>query len=404
MPSLKRSLNLTEVVFFASGVILGAGIYTVIGKAAGLAGNMLWLSFLFASLTALFTIFAYAELASLFPKAGGEFFYVKETLGKKIAYMIGSVVALGGIVAAATIALGFSGYFSELLEVPQAITGLGITGLILLVNISGIKHSSAFNIVFTIVEAGGLLFVIFSALPQLGSVNYLEPGEQGLAGILAGAALSFFAFTGFEDTVKLAEETKEPKTTVPKALFIASAIVILLYLVITVLAVSAVPYAELGESEHPLSTIAEKRFGKTGATVLAIIALFSTSNSLLSNMTGASRVVYQIGKETKWLSLFSKVSQKRKTPVPALLLCASVSAAFVLIGDISKVALIANFFVFITFLTVNFTLIYLRVTQPELRPAFRVPLNIKNIPVIPILGILSVLVLMGFAVRSIAEF
>ncbi|HEX8516592.1 MAG TPA: amino acid permease [Bacteroidia bacterium] len=403
MTKLKRTLNLVEIVFFASGVILGAGIYAVIGKAAGHGGNMLWLSFILSAATAVLTIFAYAELSAAYPKAGGEFYYVKETIGSKPAYFIGTIVALGGIIAAATISIAFAGYLSQLIDANKVLTSFGILALILLVNISGIKNSSGVNIVFTLIETAGLLFVIFSAAPDLKHANLLEAPPEGLSGILIGAALSFFAFTGFEDAVKLAEETRNPEKNIPKALFISSAIIIIIYLCLTIMVVAAIPFEELADSHHPLSTVIEKRFGHTGAVVLAIVALFSTSNSILSNMMGASRVLYTVGNENKKISWLGYISKKRKTPVIALIIVTCIAAAFAAIGNVENVAQIANFFVLLSFIFINITVIYIRIRHPEKKSPFRIPGNIRNVPVISILAIGMLLVLTGFNIYGLVR-
>lgn len=403
MAELKRTLNLGAVIFFASGVIIGAGIYTIVGKAAGLAGNMLWLSFAFSSVTALLTIFSFAELSSMYPKAGGEFSYVNNLIGKVPAYAIGCVVALAGIVGAATIAIGFAGYLSQLLDFNKIISALCITGAMLLVNILGIRNSSLFNILFTVIETAGLIFVIYCAASVSTDVDFFKYPPKGIHGILSAAALGFFAFTGFEDTVKLAEETKNPEKTIPRALFSSATIVILLYIVISLFSVSAIPFEKLSQSDSPLADIAEKRFGQTGAILLAVVALFSTSNSLLSNMLGSSRVIYQIGKETARLKLFSRLSEKRQTPVPALILCACCTSAFIFIGDLKSVALIANFFVFVNFLTINFTVIYGRLKHKSKERPFKIPLNIGNIPVISIVAILLLLLHLGYALFNLSH-
>lgn len=401
MSELKRTLNLTEVVFFASGVILGAGIYTVIGKAAGAGGNMLWLSFIISAFTALLSLFAYAELVSMFPKSGGEFSFVKETINIKWAYAIGIMVALSGIVSSATISIGFAGYFSQLIEFPEKLTALLIIGAILLVNILGIRHSSVVNIIFTILETSGLLFVIYTAAPAIGNINYFEMPQNGVHGILAGAAICFFAFTGFEDAVKLAEETKNPEKNIPKGLFIASIIVICIYLCVAFVVVSMIPFAELANSESPLSTVVEKRFGHTGAMIIALVALFSTSNSLLSNMLGSSRVIYNIGKENNRLKFFAALLPKRKTPWIALIAAAGIAALFSLTGDVKQVALITNFLVFVTFIFINATVIYYRRKNKNRERPFKIPGNIKNIPVLSIVAILLLLILLGYTIYEL---
>jgi basic amino acid/polyamine antiporter, APA family len=398
---LKRTLKLTEVVFFAAGVILGAGIYTVIGKAAGPAGNMLWLSFAIAALTAVLSLFAYAELVSIFPEAGGEFSFVKQAAGMRWATIVGLIVALSGIVSSATISIGFAGYFEQLLSFPARITALGIIGLIFLVNVIGIKQSSVVNIIFTIIETCGLLFVIWSAAPSAGTVSYIEPPANGVNGLLLGSAICFFAFTGFEDAVKLAEETKDPERTIPKALFIAAIIVIFLYLTLSFLVVSMIPFQELASSESPLSAVVEKRFGHAGAVVIAVVALFSTSNSLLSNMLGASRVLFSFGKASRRFKLLSLLLPGRKTPVAALIIAAAVAALFSLIGEVSTVALITNFFMFITFLIMNLTVIYLRFKKPALSRPYRTPGTIGKVPLPSVLAVCLLLVLMGYAVYGL---
>lgn len=402
MGDLKRTLNLTEVIFFAAGVILGAGIYTVIGKAAGLSGNMLWVSFLIAALTAVLSLFAYAELSALYPGSGGEYDFVKEAVSPRWAYVVGSIVALSGIISSATISIGFSGYLSGLIDWPQKLTALAIIAFILLVNVAGIRQSSIMNIIFTIIETAGLLFVIWSAAPAVGSISYTEAPEKGWHGLLLGAAVCFFAFTGFEDAVKLGEETKEPEKNIPRGLFIASGIVIVLYVCVALVVVSMIPFQELASSESPLALVVEKRFGHSGALIIAIVALFSTSNSLLSNMLGSSRVLYNFGKENKRLEPLSRVLPGRKTPVVALIISAAIAACFSLIGKVESVALMTNFLMFLTFLAMNVTVIYLRLKQPDLKRSFRIPGSLRGVPVISVLAILMVILLMGYTIYGLS--
>ena len=189
MAELKRTLGLTECIFFGVGSILGAGIYTLIGKVAGLSGNFIWLSFLIAAVSALFTAFSYAELSSAFPKAGGEYEYAKKAFGKKTGVFLGITISLNGIISGATVAIGFAGYLSVLTGISLLLSALGIIVLVFMVNAMGIRGSSVVNIIFTIIEAGGLFFVIYVALPYIGEVNYMEPPTEGYNGILAASAL-----------------------------------------------------------------------------------------------------------------------------------------------------------------------------------------------------------------------
>lgn len=392
---LKRTLSLAECIFFGVGSILGAGIYTIIGKVAGFAGNLTWLSFLIASFTALLTAFSYAELSAAYPKAGGEYVYTKEAMGKNIGTSVGFIIALNGIISGATVAVGFGGYFTELLDTPVVLAAIGIIGLIFLVNVSGIRESSIVNIIFTVIEFAGLVLVIISAFPKIGSVNLLEVTESGKASVLMAASLGFFAFIGFEEIVKLAEETKNPQKTIPRALFSASAIVSFIYLIVVVSAVSALPIDRLAKSSSPLSDIAEEGLGTTAGLIIVVIALFSTSNTILSNMLGSSRVIYDMAKKVKIMAVFQRVSN-RQTPYAALILILVIMSAFALIGKIEVIAMIANVFIFITFFAVNLSVILLRRSNPQKSRPFKIPLNVNNMPVLSFLGMAMTLLLFGF--------
>jgi len=401
MAELKRTLGLAECIFFGVGSILGAGIYTLIGKVAGLSGNFIWLSFLIASFSALCTAFSYAELSAAFPKSGGEYIYAKKAFGKKTGVFLGILISLNGIISGATVAIGFAGYLTGLVGIGLLIGSLGIIVLVFLVNISGIRQSSIMNIIFTLIEAGGLLFVIYAAFPSIGTVDYVALPPQGFNGVLAASALAFFAYIGFEDIVKLAEETKNPEKNIPRALFSAGAIVMVIYSLVAICAVSVIPYQDLAKSESPLADIIGMKYGKTGIIIISVIALFSTSNTILSNMLGSSRVLLNMSQETKTFKMLSYVSPKRKTPLATLILILIIMCGFVFIGDIEVIARIATIFIFATFIIVNLSVIVLRIREKDITRPYRIPVNIKNIPVISVVGIMMTSILLGYTIYSL---
>jgi basic amino acid/polyamine antiporter, APA family len=396
MAQLKRTLSVGQCIFFGVGSILGAGIYTIVGKVAGWSGNLLWLSFLLASVTALFTAFSYAELSAAFPKAGGEYEYAKRAFGKKTGVVLGGIISINGIISGATVALGFAGYFTQLFDVHTLVAALGIILVIFGVNVSGIRQSSAINIIFTLIEGGGLMFVIYSAFPQLGGANYFESSPKGVNGFFTGAALAFYAFIGFEEIVKLSEETTNPQKNIPRALFSACVIVMIVYSAVTLCAISAVPAQQLAASKSPLAEIVGSRFGHTGIVIISVVALFSTSNTILSNMMGSSRVLLNISRETKGIGAFAYVSPKRQTPVAALALILIIMAPLILIGNIETIAMIANVFIFTTFLLVNLAVIVLRKKEKNLKRPYRIPGSIQGIPIFSVLGILFTFFLLGY--------
>lgn len=398
---LARRLGLVEVIFFGTGSILGAGIYAIIGKVAGYGGNTIWISFAIASVTALMSAFSYAELSSMIPKAGAEYHYVKKAFNKKSGTVIGLIVSLTGIISGATVSLAFAGYLTDLLELPQFIAAVFIISLVWLVNSAGIRESSTVNIIFTIIEVSGLIMVLIAASTYFGKTDLLKFPEGGWNDLLTGAALGYFAFLGFEEIVKLSEETKKPEKNIPQALFYSAAIVMSIYMLISIAVISVIQPDELAKSSSPLSDVVEKGIGRNGAIALSIIALFSTTNTILSNMLGASRVLLELGDETKAIKMLSYISPKRKTPLVGLILVAGCMIAFAAIGNLETVALIANFFVFIIFLVVNAAVIRLRIKNPTASRPFRIPLNINNIPVPAILAMLLTLVLIVYSVKGI---
>ena len=194
------------------GIILGAGIYVVIGEAAGLSGNTIWLSFVIAAIVAAITGLSYAELSSRFPHAGAEYIYVTESLGPQLAWLTGWLIIAGSVIGGATVAMGFSRYFTALFNtpiLPIALILLGFCGIILII---GVKETAALTILFTVVELIGLFIIIVIGLPSIGKVDYLEMAH-GIKGVIEAGVLIFFGYLGFEGITRLAEETKNPDST-----------------------------------------------------------------------------------------------------------------------------------------------------------------------------------------------
>lgn len=384
---LKKELSLLEVTLVGIGNILGAGIYVLIGKAAGLAGNMVWFSFLFAGATATLSAFSYMELASMFPRAGAEYGFVKRAFGERIGLFVGLLVIYFVAITSSAVALGFGRYFSNLFGNGYLTGTLGLFIFLSLIMIHGIKESARLAIFISLIEVSGLLIVIYTGLPYLGTVNYLETPE--LAGIFKASTLIFFAFLGFEDIVRLSQETKEAEKTTPKALLIAIFFTVFLYMCVAITAVSVLNFRVLGLSGVPLADVVAVSLGSNAFVLMSWIALFSTMNTVLVVMLGGSRIVYGMADSGSLPKIFSRVHYSYQTPWVAILGVASLSALFVIFRDIAVVANIANFMIFIVFFMVNLSLIKLRYTDPERKRPFKVPLNIGRFPLLPFLGALS---------------
>ncbi|HEY6586502.1 MAG TPA: amino acid permease [Candidatus Methanoperedens sp.] len=398
---LKRELGLLEVTLSGVGIILGAGIYALIGKASGLAGNSLWMSFSISALIAIFTGLSYAELSSMFPKASAEYEYTAHAFGKRLAFIIGWLIILSGAIGASTVALGFGGYFKVLFSMPIITSAFVLIIALSFLLFLGIKESALFAIVATLIETAGLLIIIFLGVPYLGKVDYFEM-PLGMAGVFQAAALVFFAYTGFESIVKLSEETKSPEKTIPKGLILAILISVVLYILVAISAVSVVGWENLSRSDAPLADIAFSAFGSNAFVFLTIIALFSTANTVLLMMLGSSRIMYGMANSSHLPYILSKIHFLRKTPWTAIMMTSFLSLLFIFAGNIAFVANVANFTLFVTFFVINASMIVLRYKEPDMKRPFRVPVTIGKFPIIALLGMLfSVFMLLQLEAKVI---
>jgi basic amino acid/polyamine antiporter, APA family len=398
-PPLKRELGLLEVTLSGVGIILGAGVYVLIGQAAGLAGNAIWLAFGFSAIMALLTGLSYAELSSMFPKAGAEYDYVTNAFNSRLAFVIGWLVFLSGILAAATVALGFAGYFTALTSIPMLISAIVLLIVLTALLAYGVKETARVAVISTLIEASGLVIIIAIGLPHLGSVNYWEM-PQGYSGLFAASALIFFAYQGFESMVKFSEETKKPETTVPKALILALAISVILYILVALSVVSVLGWQQLAVSNAPFADVVSSTLGPDAAVIIAIVALFATANTALMSMYASSRILYGMAGSSSLTARLAWVHPDRRTPWIAISICGVLSVMLIFAGDIAFIANVTNFTLFITFIVINAAVIVLRYHSPQTPRAFRIPYAIGRLPLVPVAGIVFCIFLL--AVQDLA--
>jgi len=385
---LKREIGLGGAMAYGVGIIVGAGIYGLIGKAAGHAGNSLWISFVLAAVVASFTGLSYAELSSMFPTSSAEYAYVQKASGSSTwAFVVGWLVFISGVISSAAVAIGFGGYLKHYVAIPESVTAVLIILLFSLINLRGIRESVKLNIVLTIIEVLGLVLVIAFGVRYFGTVNYFE-NPQGIRGVVSAAALIFFAYIGFESLVKIGEETKDPKRTIPKALLLSMIVSTALYCMVGLSVISILPYNELAASTSPLADVALKSQGPEAYSVLSIIALFATGNTVLIILIANSRILYGMARESAWKSL-ARVKEKTGAPYVAISLTAILAIPFALVGDIEIVANVTNFSTFLVFLAVNLALILLKDKQASGEEKTRPILRLRSIPIPALLGIIS---------------
>jgi APA family basic amino acid/polyamine antiporter len=386
--ALKRELGLFEATFAGVGVILGAGIYALIGQAAGLAGNSVWISFGLAALIAIFTGLSYAELSSMYPKASAEYEYTNNAFGGRLAFVIGWLIIFSGVVGASAVSLGFAGYFNVLFDIPMIYSALVLIVILSFILFYGIKESAWVAILFTLIEAGGLILIFFIGLPFFGNVDYLEM-PNGLKGIFEASSLIFFAFIGFEGVVRLSEETRNPEKNIPLALILSLLISIILYISVAFSTVSVVGWERLSQSDAPFATVAFVAMGDDAFVLLSVIALFATANTVLLMLLGASRMAYGMANSFSLPNTFAKVHPTRRTPWIAIFSVTVLAVLFLFTGNIAFLANVTNYTLFLTFIVINAAVIWLRYKEPQLTRPFRTPINTGKLPVLPIIGLLS---------------
>lgn len=400
-PGLRRVLGLTEVTAGGIGIIIGAGIYVLLGAATAQAGASVWMSFVLAAGLSALTGLSYAELCSMFPSAAGEYEYTRQAMPEWVAFVVGWMMIVGLVVAAATVSLGFGRYVGHFVEMPPRVAGLALLALVSLVAIAGIKQSARLTVLMSAVQVGGLLLIVVIGLPHLGEVNLLA--GRGTGAVLGAAALVCFAFLGFDEVITLAEETRDPTRTVPRALLLALGLSSLLYLAVAVSAVSVLGPAALAASPRPLADVMAHDLGRASGGVVAVIALVSTANTTLLAVTAASRVIYGMAARAALPARLARVHPGRRTPVHAIAVVAVVAAAFAALGDLTLIAAVTDFAVYLVFLAVNATVLVLRRLRPELARPFKVPGELAGVPVVPVLGVVSVVVMIAnLDVRAVA--
>jgi basic amino acid/polyamine antiporter, APA family len=356
-PELKRVMGPKLLLLFIVGDILGTGIYAVTGNVAKEVGGVVWLPFLVAFIVATITAFSYLELVTKYPQAAGAALYAHKAFGVHfVTFLVCFTVMCSGITSASTAARAFAANlaaFTSVLrgqgadvEVSDGVTlvlALGFIALVALINLRGVAESVKANIVLTCVELSGLLIVIFVGLYAVTQgradfsrvVIFDTPEDRSIfIAVTAGTSLAFFAMVGFEDSVNMAEETKDPERIFPKIMLTGLTVTGLIYILVSITAIALVPAGELGEGEAPLTKVVE-----AGAPALPIgdifplIAMFAVANSALINMMMASRLLYGMAKQRVLPPVLGRVLEGRRTPWVAILFTTALAFGLLIFVD-----------------------------------------------------------------------
>ena len=407
--SLERGIGALDLTALGIGAIIGTGIFVIIGEAIGESGPALVISFVLAGVTCIFSALSYAELASTIPVSGSAYTYAYATMGEVLAWIIGWDLILEYGVSVAAVAVGWGAYLTELLDslfgitlsdaislppgdggkvnVPAFFLVLAVAALL----ISGIRQSARSNTVMVIIKLVVLVFFIVVAATAFNGDHFSDFAPNGWSGIENAAALIFFAYIGFDAVSTGSEESKNPGRDLPIAIIGSLVIATILYILVSLAAVGALPADQLAGQDAPLAIALSEGAGIAwGADIVTFGALVAITSVVLTILYGQTRVAFSMCRDGLMPSKLATVWEKTRTPVILTLVFAipiAVLAAFVPLKEIAELVNIGTLF---AFFIVNIAVIWLRRSKPDMERGYRVPL----VPVVPIIGALLCVYLM----------
>ncbi|MCV7288098.1 MULTISPECIES: APC family permease [Mycolicibacterium] len=416
-PQLRRVMGPGLLLLFVVGDILGTGVYALTGQVAKEVGGAAWLPFLVAFLIATITAFSYLELVTKYPQAAGAALYAHKAFGIQfVTFLVAFVVMCSGITSASTASRFFAVSFFDAIEqifnhvftwekIGVVLIALLFMAVIAAVNLRGVTESVVLNVILTIIEITGLAIVILVGLwailsgadVDFGRVVAFETAEEKNAflAVTAATSLAFFAMVGFEDSVNMAEETKDPVRIFPKVLLSGLGIAGVVYVVVAVIAVALVPVGELAAANSPLVKVVETAApGLPFQQILPIISMFAVSNTALINMLMASRLIYGMARQHVLPPVLGTVAPRRRTPWVAIVFTTLIAfglifyvSAFASSNAISVLGGTTSLLLLAVFATVNVAVLVLRRDVREDGSHFKTP------TILPVIGFIASLYL-----------
>jgi APA family basic amino acid/polyamine antiporter len=404
-PSLKRVMGPWLLLLFIVGDILGTGIYALTGQVAKQVGGVVWLPFLAAFVVALITAFSYLELVTKYPRAAGAALYTHKAFGIHfVTFIVAFAVMCSGITSASTASRAFAANMSQSFNLNLA-GGIGITiaGLLFMaavaaINLRGVGESVKANVILTCVELTGLLIIITIGLWAIGHgqgdvsrvLEFKTATDGGvLWPVIAATTLAFFAMVGFEDSVNMAEETKDPVRHFPIVLLTGLLFTALIYVLVSVSAITLVPPEKLSQGETPLLQVVQAGAPNFPVEIFGFITMFAVANTALINMLMASRLVYGMSRERVLPAVLGKVHPTRRTPYVAIGFTTLLAFGLItFVGEIPALGGTTALLLLCVFTIVNVAVLMLRRDRVD-HKHFRTP------TFLPILGAVCCAFLVG---------
>lgn len=398
--TLRKTLSWPHLIALGVGAIVGTGIYTLTGVGADRAGPAVILAFAVAGIVCACAALAYAELATMIPTAGSAYTYAYSVLGEAVAWIVGWSLVLEYSLACSTVAVGWSGYLvgwvraagielpaallagphgGGIINLPAVVVALAVAGLL----IAGTRESATLNIVLVLIKLTALAAFALLALPAF-DVENMTPfapygfgsavdGSGATRGVMAAAAIVFFAFYGFDAVATSAEEAKNPARDLKIGIIGSMAACTIIYMSVAIAAVGAVKYTFIAESDEPLAFVLRTLRHPTAAWAVGMAALIALPSVILVMMYGQSRIFFVMARDGLLPRALSSVSPRTGTPVLITAITGVFVAAAAGFFRLDEIAELANAGTLVAFIAVAACMMILRKRQPDLPRVFRCP-------------------------------
>lgn len=388
--NLLRVLTVKDAVGVGFGAIIGAGIFVVTGVAAAVSGPAFLISLLIAGIIATFNALSSAQLAAVYPQSGGTYEYGYQLLNPTFGFAAGWMFLVSKLAAGSVVAIGFGSYFYQLVPIgsPLIFSALAVV-LLTIANFYGIKKTSYLNLFIVGLTVFSLLYLIVSGIPEISSENFVPFAPFGLTGIAEATALLFFAFTGYARIATLAEEVKDPETTIPKAVIITIAGAVILYALVSVVAVGVIGTEIMASSKSPLQNVANALTTPGINLIITVGASTAMLGVLLSQILGISRMMFAMGRRKDLPGVFEKIHFKNGVPHIGIFFTGAIILILCLVGTFEFILASAAFSILLYYSITNIA----AMRQPKEEQRFG-----KAVPVIGLLGCLAMAVSLDYRV------
>lgn len=400
--NFERSLGPISLIIMGIGAIIGAGIFIVTGMASVVSGPALVISFVIAAVACGLTALCYSEMASMITVTGGIYTYTQVTLGEIWAWMVGWTGILQYVIAAASVAIGWSSYTmglvnsmgihlptylttslvgGGLINLPAFLVVMVITGILVL----GAQESARVNAGIVFVKLAVISLFIVVGIKFINPSNYIPFAPNGVSGVFQGAAMVFFAYIGFDTVASAAEETKNPQRSLPIGILGSLIICSIIYIIVTAVMNGMVPFSTFNGSEAPVMLALQQVGVDWATTIITVGAIAGLTTVVLVSLFVVPRLIFSMSRDNLLPKRLAKVHPDFKSPATSIILIGIITALIAGLAPLSDIFELVNMAALSSFIFLALTVVVLRKSRPDIPRRFKCPL----VPVIPIISIIA---------------